>query len=78
MKTPFLAVYDYGQGGIWIVLLAESADQIKERYPELKVIERPAPSMNDEELEVIRARRTLDIDDETDAFLASLRESRDK
>ena len=73
MKRPFLTVYDYGQGGVWLVLLAESAAQIREKYPDLQVVEKPPPSMNEEQLEDIRARRTLDIDDEADPFLASLR-----
>jgi hypothetical protein len=71
-------VYDYGQGGVWLVLLADSEDQITDRYPELQIVENPPPSMSKDELEGIRARRTLDIDDETDPFLASLREGRDK
>jgi hypothetical protein len=37
-KRPFLVVYDYGQGGIWMYLYAESAEQIAERYPGLTVI----------------------------------------
>jgi hypothetical protein len=73
MKRPFLTVYDYGEGGVWLVLLAESAAQIREKYPDLQVVEKPPPSMNEEQLEDIRARRTLDIDDEADPFLASLR-----
>jgi hypothetical protein len=36
---PFLVVYDYGQGGVWAWIRADSADAILERYPELKVID---------------------------------------
>lgn len=76
MKVPFLTVCDYGQGGVWIVLMAESADEIAARYPELQIVDQPPPTMSSEELRDIKARRTLDIDDTTDPFLASLRENR--
>jgi hypothetical protein len=78
LRRPFLTVYDYGQGGVWLVLLADSQDQITDRYPELQILKDAPSSMSEGELEEIRARRTLDIDDETDPFLASLREGRDK
>ena len=42
MKHQFLAVYDYGQGGRWALVLAESANEIRVRFPEIKVVnERP-------------------------------------
>lgn len=42
MKTRHLVVYDYGQGGRWAFILADSAQAITQRYPELRVItERP-------------------------------------
>jgi hypothetical protein len=77
MKRPFLTVYDYGQGGVWLFLLAESEEQIRERYPDLQIAEKPPPSLDEEQLADIRAR-TLDIDDETDPFLASLRKRRER
>lgn len=70
MKRPFLTFYDYGQGGVWLFLLAESEEQIRERYPDLQIAEKPPPSLDEEQLADIRAR-TLDIDDETDPFLAA-------
>jgi hypothetical protein len=76
MNRPFLTVYDYGQGGVWIVLLANSADEIAEKYPQLRVVDHPPPTMSPEELRDIETRRTLDIDDTADPFLASLREGR--
>ena len=76
MKQPFLTVYDYGQGGVWVVLLAESEHEIAEKYPELDVVVDPPPTMSAEELQDIEERSTVDIDDATDPFLASLREHR--
>jgi hypothetical protein len=77
-KRPFLAVYDYGQGGVWVLLLAKSADEIATKYPELQIVDHAPPSISEEELEDIKARRTVDIDDASDQFLASLRENRSK
>jgi hypothetical protein len=36
-QKTFLCVYDYGMGGIWVLLSAESKEQIIELYPELIV-----------------------------------------
>jgi hypothetical protein len=45
LKTEFLAVYDYETGGAWVYLLADSAAQIHERFPELRVVnDRPTCS----------------------------------
>lgn len=42
MKRQFLALYDYGLGGRWALVRAESVDEIRVRFPELKVTdERP-------------------------------------
>jgi hypothetical protein len=77
MRREFLTVYDYGQGGVWTLLLADSADQIRDRYPELKVVTHPPGTMTDEELERIRSKRhRVDIDDLQEPFLKSLREHR--
>jgi hypothetical protein len=41
--TDYLACYDYGQGGVWVVVSAHSAEAITGRYPELQVAsQRPA------------------------------------
>lgn len=36
-QTTFLVMDDYGTGGIWMYIHAQSAAQITERYPRLKV-----------------------------------------
>jgi hypothetical protein len=77
MRREFLTVYDYGQGGVWTLLLANSTEQIRDRYPELKVVTRPPDTMTEEELERIRSKRhRVDIDDLQEPFLKSLREHR--
>jgi hypothetical protein len=37
-KRQHLAIYDYGMGGIWVLIDAESAEAIERRYPQLQVI----------------------------------------
>ena len=36
-KQMFLAAYDYGMGGLWLVLMARSEAEILEKYPELSI-----------------------------------------
>jgi hypothetical protein len=43
MKRSFVAVYDYGMGGVWLMIEAESAEQIQERYPRLSVVSEGDP-----------------------------------
>ena len=76
MKQPFLTVYDYGQGGVWRVLLADSADEVVSKYPELEVLTEPPPWMSADLLHDIEDRMTVDIDDQDDSFLESLRSHR--
>lgn len=38
MKQRFLVVDDYGMGGIWAYLWAESEREIREKYPTLQII----------------------------------------
>jgi len=77
MKRPFLTVYDYGQGGVWCVLLAVSETEIAGKYPELQIFAERPDWMSADELADIKAP-TLDVDDTSDPFLASLREHNDR
>lgn len=71
-RQRFLTVYDYGQGAVWVYLLAESEGEIATRFPQLRVVESPPAWMTESDLEKVR---TVDIDDPDDGFLASFRES---
>ena len=73
-RAAFLTLYDYGQGGIWNFLLATSADEIREAYPELEVLSSPPQWMTAEDLRQIQ---TLDVRDTTSPFLTSLRHGRE-
>jgi len=59
----FLVAYDYGQGGLWGVLIAPSATAITTRYPELAVVETLPPWMTPADLEHWR-ETPLWLDDE--------------
>jgi hypothetical protein len=43
VSQPFIACYDYGQGGVWLLLDAPSFEDAQRAYPELTVFaSRPA------------------------------------
>jgi hypothetical protein len=72
----YLVCYDYGQGGVWAMIRAESPDSINASYPELTVFESPPDWMSGDELDRIRATTTLDVTDERHPFLAALLKAR--
>ena len=77
MKHPFLVLYDYGQGGVWAVILARSESEIRRRFPMLEVHRGPPDWLTGSDLSQIEHTMTIDIDDETNAFLAALRADAD-
>jgi hypothetical protein len=62
VKTRYLAVHDYGMGGIWGYVLASSPEEITERYPEVQIVEEQ-PSWLTGELREGLERRVEDIDE---------------
>ena len=73
-RKEFFVLYDYGQGGLWAVLRADSADQIRQRYPSLQIFE-TAPSMLSRELLAeIRRTDSFDIDDPPLSWLSEFTE----
>lgn len=63
-KRGFLAVYDYGTGGIWALIRAHSAIEIVEKYPELKIFESRPEWMSDEQYrEIDNVADSFDIED---------------
>jgi hypothetical protein len=59
MKRRYLVCYDYGMGGLWSYVLAESAEAISGPYPELTVFEDRPTWMSAEE----EASWNLKVDD---------------
>lgn len=60
-KRPFLAVYDYAQGGVWAIVSARSERDIKARFPEFEIFDRPPTWMSDGDLSRLNARMKFDI-----------------
>jgi hypothetical protein len=61
VKKRYLAVYDYGMGGVSGYVLASSADEITDRYPEVEVVEHEPAWMS--EIREGLERRVEDLDD---------------
>ena len=70
MATRYLTAYSYGQGAVWTFVVAESADEIREKYPDLELFAEPPPWMKAETLGWFT---TVDVNDADDPFLAALR-----
>ena len=69
MKQRFLVVFDYGQGGLWAYVWADSAEAIGERFPELEGFRRAPDWMTPEVQEQLR---TYDLDDDPRGLLAEI------
>ena len=69
MKQKFLTLYDYGTGGIWTYIRANSAKEVSAKYPKLTILEKDPDWFTDEDRQ---ATKTVDIDDPPDAFLAEM------
>ena len=65
-----MTVYDYGQGAIWRVVLAESRAQVEWEIPQLTVMDSPPVWMTPSELDAVKV---VDIDSLEDPFLNNLR-----
>jgi hypothetical protein len=50
----YLVCYDYGAGGVWLYVEADSPEQITERYRDLQVVEMPPTWMTAEDEKRIR------------------------
>lgn len=46
-EGEYLVSYDYGQGGLWAFVRADSADQIRKRWPQLEVYDHRPAIMDD-------------------------------
>ncbi|HEU4427751.1 MAG TPA: hypothetical protein VFT98_03270 [Myxococcota bacterium] len=76
MKQKYLTVYDYGTGGVWAFILAESPREIVERYPELTVVSEIPGWMTGHHRRTIEEKETYDIDAVPSGLLADLLNAR--
>ena len=65
-KTDYLVSYDFGKAGVWGIIKARSAEEIKAKYPELEVVKAVANHF------------VFDIDDEPMGWLEELVRDRSK
>jgi len=75
MKQRYLVLYDYGQGGLWGYVLAETAEDITRRFPELVVVNE-VPDWMGGDLEVRLRETEEDIDSPRGGLLANLLSNR--
>lgn len=65
MKKEYLVAYSYGTGGIWIYLKARSKREIKEKYPELVIVDHKPDWFDKEQEKLTREKMSFDIDKPT-------------
>jgi hypothetical protein len=75
MKKKFLTVYDYGTGGVWQYIYAESKEQLERKFPEIEVLE-SLPAWWAER--PINVKREYDIDGELDEFMSLMTKQKEK
>jgi len=71
-RKEFFSLYDYGQGGLWAIIRADSAAQIREKYPQLEVFEGVPPMLDDATVAIIRRAGVQDISEPPNGWLADL------
>lgn len=71
MKS-FLVAYDFGTGGLWAILNAESKDQITKRFPDLTILEQRPDSMSEADYGRITAQETYSLGGALPQWLADL------
>lgn len=72
LTRRFYVVYDYGQGGLWAIIHAQNADQVRRRYPELEVFESRPEWLSTDVLAMIRDQGEMSIDGPPIGWLADL------
>ena len=65
-KMDFLVSYDFGKAGVWGVVKARTAEEIKAKYPELEIVK------------AVPNNFTFDIDEEPQGWLAEMVSERGK
>lgn len=71
-RKEFFSLYDYGQGGLWVIIRADSAAQIRDRYPQLEVFEGTPSMLDDATVAIIRRVGVHDIEEPATGWLADL------
>ena len=72
IKKTFLTVYDYGMGGVWVLIDARTPDEIESLHPELRVAQSRPQWLTDEVWVRIDTNHHFDIDVDPNGWLAEL------
>ena len=72
-KKEFLAVYDYGMGGIWFVVSATSSEEVRSRFPFFKVFEKRPNFISQQEFIDIRKESFQNIDEPEIELISTIR-----
>jgi hypothetical protein len=69
-----LTAYDYGTGGVWTYIRADSPKQILEKFRDLTVYKQPPSWMTEDRRRDIEARGIYDVDsaEKDPVFLARM------
>ena len=70
--NQYFALHDCGHGGLWVIFAADSAEQIRAKYPVLQVFEGEPPMLDSAAIAAIRQAGVRDINDSPDGWLADL------
>jgi hypothetical protein len=71
-KRDFLACYDYGMGGVWCLISANSIGQIAQKYPKLVAVESRPAWMTDDIYDRIASSLRCDIDDPPQGWFSGM------
>jgi hypothetical protein len=72
MKQKFLTAYDYGTGGIWMIILANSEAIVKEQFPFLTIVDKQPSWMSKNQYINLQKTSIFDADEEPHGVLAQI------
>jgi hypothetical protein len=69
-RPMFWVIYGYGQGGLWALVRADSAEQVRARFPQLEVHETAPAFLTEETRAAISKSGVRDLEAATSGGLA--------
>jgi hypothetical protein len=69
-RPEFLVCHDHGQGGLWAIVRAVSAEQVHQRFPGLQVFRDPSAVLDGDAVAAIRRGAATAIEDPAVGWLA--------
>ena len=78
LKREFVVTYDYGMGDLWLIIMAQSPEDIEKKYPFLDVQNKTVSDFPPEQQNVMRKKFFFDIDEPLTGLLKDLVEENSK